>query len=256
MNAKIIKNFIFISLIFASSCAKEVYTNEDATNSKRESQKVGLTVMIRDISNQQTDLSGFIVTSSQCGEDIKGVTSSDGIVNLMVVKGDIVFHVNRKGYVSVTAVVTTHVTEKERNNTVVIVPVFADTKESGSLYGKVSVKSGATTEEPLVDALVSIDMDLGELMRMAFPGLGGNVDRYLPGAWSYSPANLMQPARTNILGEFSFAIPTTVADLTYSVNVHETKWTNNKFCSAYQTVITNGQNNPVVFLQLTPYEKN
>jgi len=40
------------------------------------------------------------------------------------------------------------------------------------------------------------------------------------------------------------------------VNVHETEWTQNSYCSAYQTVITNGQNSPVVFLQLTPYKKN
>jgi len=247
---------IILLLIFASSCAKEVYTNEDAVNSKRESQKVGLTVMIRDVNHQVTDLSGFSVTSSQCGEDIKEVTSADGIANLMVVKGDVVLHVKKAGYVSVTAVATTHVTEKERNNTVVIIPVIAETTTSGSLQGMVSVKSDTSVEKPLADALVSIDVDMNELICLAFPGMRGNIDQYLPGAWSYSSSNLMQPVRTNVLGEFSFAIPATVTDLRYSVNVHETVWTHNTFCSAYQTVITNGQNSPVVFFQLTPYVKN
>ena len=250
-------NYSFILLlIFSSSCAKEVYTNEDATNSKRESQKVGLTVMIRDINNQVTDLSEFMIATSQCGEDIKAVTSADGIANLMVVKGDVVLQVNKTGYVSVTAVVTTNATEKDRNNTVVIIPVFADTQTSGNLHGMVSVKSDASTEEPLADALVSIDMDMNELIRISFPSLGGNSGKYLPDTWSYSFANLMQPVRTNVLGEFNIAIPATVADLTYTVNVHETVWTQNTFCSANFTVVTNGQNCPVLFFQLMPYEKN
>ena len=247
---------ILILLVFASSCAKEVYTNEDATNAKRESQKVGLTVMIRDISNQVKDLSGFVVTSSQCGEDIKEVTSADGIANLMVVKGDVVFHVNKAGYVSVTAVATTNATEKERNNTVVIIPVFADSQVSGSLSGKVSVKSDVSTEEPLADALVSIDLDMNELVHLSFPSMGGNIGKYLPGAWSYSSAYLMKPVRTNVLGEFNIAIPATAADLTYTVNVHETVWTQNSYCSANLSVVTNGLNCPVVFFQLMPYEKN
>ena len=251
-----IKSYLIIAMLFVSSCAKEVYTNEDAASSKRESQKVGLTVMIRDINNQETDLSGFTVSSSQCGEEIKGVTSADGIVNLMVVKGDIVLRVNKEGYVSVTAVATTNATEKERNNTVVIIPVFADVQVSGNLYGTVFVKSGISAEEPLVGALVSIDLDMNELIRLAFPGPGGNINNYLPGTWSYSSANLMQPVRTSVSGEFSLAIPATVADLTYTVNVHETTWIQNTFCSANMTVVTNGKNCPAVFFQLTPYEKN
>jgi len=212
--------------------------------------------MVRDINNQETDLSGFMVSSSQCGEEIKGVTSTDGIVNLMVVKGDIVLHVNKTGYISVTAVATTNATEKERNNTVVIIPVIADMHTSGSLYGIVSIKSDASTEEPLVDALVSIDMDMNELIFMAFPGLNGNIDNYLPGVLSYSSTKLMQPVRTNVSGEFSLAIPATIADLKYTVNVHETAWLKNTFCSANLTVVTNGKNCPAVFFQLTPYEKN
>ena len=247
---------ILILLVFASSCAKEVYTNEDATNSKRESQKVGLTVMIRDINHQVMDLSGFMITFSQCGEDTQAVTSVDGIANLMVVKGDVVLHVNKTGYVSVTAVVTTNATEKERNNTVVVIPVFADLQVSGDLHGMVSVKSDVSAEKPLVNALVSIDMDMTMLVRLAFPSLGGSIDKYLPDTWSYASANLMQPVRTNVSGEFSFAIPATVADLTYTVNVHETAWTQNTFCSANLTVVTNGHNCPVVFCQLIPYEKN
>ena len=254
MNATI-KTLLFL-LVFASSCAKEIYTNEDAANSKREAQKVGLSVMIRDIDHQVTDLSGFVVSSSQCGEDIQAVTSADGIANLMVVKGDLVLHVNKQGYVPVIAVASTNATEKERNNTVVIIPVIADVQASGSLHGIVSVKSDASVEEPLADALVSIEMDKNELIRLAFPTLGGNIDKYLPGAWSYQSANLMQPVRTSGSGEFSLAIPATVADLAYTVNVHETVWTQNTFCSAHLTVVTNGQNSPLMFFQLTPYEKN
>ena len=251
-----IKNCILISVIIISSCAKEIYTNEDATSSKRESQKVGLTVMIRDMSNQIADLSGFMVSSSQCGEDIKGVTSADGMVNLMVVKGDVVLLVNKEGYVSVTAVATTNETEKERNNTVVIIPVFSDTQASGNLKGMVSVKTDVSAEEPLANAFVSIDMNMNELIHLIFPGLGGNIDKYLPGICSYKSAKLMQPVFTNVSGEFSLSIPATVTNLTYTVNVHETAWKHNTYCSANINVVTNGQNTPVVFFQLTPYEKD
>ena len=117
-------NCMVILLVFVSSCAKEIYTNEDATNSKRESQKVGLTVMIRDIGGYLPDMNGFSVGTFQCGELIEGVTNADGIVNLMVVRGDAALHVRKEGYVSATAVVSTNASEKERNNTVVIIPVF------------------------------------------------------------------------------------------------------------------------------------
>jgi hypothetical protein len=250
-----IKNCIPVLLIFASSCAKEVYTNEDAVNSKREAQKVGLTVMIRDINSQTTDISGFTVTTSQCGEDIKGVTSADGIASLMLVKGDAALQVKKDGYVTVTAVVTTSATGKERNNTVVIIPVFADEQASGTLDGTVSVKMVPSAEEPLADALVSIEVDTDDLMRLAFPGMNANIDKYRPGALAYSSASLMLPVRTSASGAFRFAIPATVSDLTYTVNVHETALTQHTYCSANQTVVTNGLNSPMIFFQLTPYEK-
>ena len=250
-----IKNCLFVLLIFVSSCAKEIYTNEDAVNAKRESQKTGLTVMIRDVGSQLTDLSGFTVSVLQFGETIEGTTSVDGIASLMVVKGDVILHVRKTGYVSVTAVATTNAIEKERNNTVVIIPVFADAQVSGTLSGMVSVKMDSSVEEPLVGAMVSIDMDMDGLMRLAFPSVGGNIDRYRPGLLKYSSANLMQPVRTNVSGAFTLAIPVTVADLAYTVNIHETTLTQNTFCSANRTVVTNGQNNPVVLFQLTPYEK-
>ncbi|MDR1171314.1 MAG: hypothetical protein LBL24_02550 [Bacteroidales bacterium] len=246
-----IKNCLPVLLIFASSCAKEVYTSEDAVNSKREAQKTGLTVMIRDINSQTTDMSGFSVTASQCGEDIKSVTSADGIASLMLVKGDAVLQVEKEHYVAVTAVVTTGATVTERNNTVVIIPVFADEQTSGTLDGTVSVKMTPSDEEPLADALVSIDVDMNDLMRLAFPGMSGNIDKYRPGALAYSSAGLMQPVRTSVSGAFRFAIPATVADLTYTVNVHETALTQH----VNRTVVTNGRNSPVIFFHLTPYEK-
>ena len=164
--------------------------------------------------------------------------------------------VEKNGYVAVTAVVTTNPTEKERNNTVVIIPVFADTQQAvGILNGTVLVKMIPSSEEPLADALVSIDVDITDLMRLAFPGLNSNISKYQPGALTYSSASLMQPVRTDVSGAFQFTIPATVADLTYTVNIHEMALTPYTFCSANQTVVTNGQNNPVVFFQLTPYEK-
>ncbi len=251
-----IKKYIpVLLLVITSSCAKEVYTNEDATNSKREAQKVGLTVMVRDIGNQATDMSGFTVSTSQCGEEVKGITSADGTTDLKLIKGDAVLTVKKDGYVVTTAVVTTNETDKERNNTVVIVPVFADTEMSGVLKGMVAIKIESSAEEPVADALVSIDVNMDELIRLAFPGLGANIDKYRPGALSYSATNLMQPVRTSASGAFQFAIPATISDLTYTVNVHETALTQGTFCSANQTVTTNGRNTPIVLFQLTPYEK-
>ena len=250
---QIIISYLLILLIFVSSCAKEIYTNEDATNSKREAQKVGLTVMIRDINGQVADMSGFIISTTQCGEDITGVTTADGTADLMIVKGDAVLQVKKEGYVNVIAVVSTNPTEKDRNNTVVIIPVFSDTQQaSGLLNGTVIVSS---SEEPVTDALVSINVDFSELMRLAFPGFSSNIDKYQPGALSYTSAYVMQPSRTTDSGAFHFAIPAIVDDVTYTINVHETELAPNSFCSAKQTVVTNGRNNPVVVFQLTPYEK-
>jgi hypothetical protein len=237
-------------LLFTSSCAKEIYTDEDAANAKREAQKVALTVMICDVGNRVTDLSGFTVSSPQYDGLIQEVTSVDGIAGLMVVKGDVVLHVKKEGYVPATAVITTCETDKDRNNTVVIIPVF---QASGALRGIVSVKT-STSEEPLIGALVSIDVDMNELMHLPFPGLG-DAGKYLPGALTYSSVNLMQPVRTDDSGAFQFTIPSTVADLTYTVKVHETALTTNTFCSAKQTVVTNGQNAPVLYFKLSPYEK-
>ena len=253
--SKILKYYISVLLIFISSCAKEIYTDEDAANAKREAQKTGLTVMIRDVGNPSADLSGFTVATSQCGENIEGLTSDDGIANLKVIQGDAVLHVRKTGYITAIAVVTTRTGEKERSNTVVIIPVISDTQGYGTLSGTVSVKTLPPAEEPLVGALVSINLDMNELMRLAFQGLSGNMDRYIPRMLTYSSVNLMQPVRTNISGEFQLAIPATAADLAYTVSVHETAWTRHTFCSANQTVVTNGKNSPMMFFHLTPYEK-
>jgi len=239
-------SIIPLLLIFVSSCAKEIYTDADAASAKREAQKVGLTVMIRDVGSRVTDMSGFTVTTQQCSDQIQGVSSTDGIVSLMVVKGDAVLRIEKEGYVSATAIVTTNATEKERNNTVVIIPMFSNQQASGSLYGMVYVKKSAS-EEPFADAPVSIDMDMNELMSLAFPDFGGNVGQYRPGALTYSSLNLLQPVRTDASGAFQLTIPITVADLTYTVKVHETAWTQ----PASRTVVTNGQNSPPAYLQLS-----
>ena len=253
--SKTFKNYILVLLLFISSCAKEIYTDEDAANAKREAQKTGLTVMIRDVGNQSADLSGFTVAVSQCGEDIEETTSVDGIANLKVVQGDAVLHVRKTGYIAATAVVTTRTGENERTNTVVIIPVISDTQGYGTLSGTVAVKTLPSAEEPLAGALVSINMDMNELMYLVFHGFIGDMDRYCPRALTYSSENLMQPVRTGISGEFQLTIPATVADLAYTVSVHETAWTQHTFCSANQTVVTNGKNSPTVFFYLTPYEK-
>ena len=250
-----LKKYIPILLIFILSCAKEIYTDEDAANAKREAQKVGLTVMIRDVGNHSADLSEFMVATSQCGEDIEEFTSADGIANLKVIPGDAVLQIRKTGYIAATAVVTTRTGEKERTNTVVIIPVISNTQASGTLSGTVFVKTLPTAEEPLANALVSINMDMSELMRLAFQGLSRDMDRYSPGMLTYSSANLMQPVRTNISGEFLLNIPATITDLAYTVCVHETAWMQYTFCSANQTVITNGKNSPMVYFHLTPYEK-
>jgi len=249
------KIYTLILLLFTSSCAKEIYTDEDAANAKREAQKVGLTVMIRDVGNPSADLSGFTVAVSQYGGDAEELTSADGITNLKVIQGDVVLHVSKTGYIAATAVATTRTGEKERTNTVVIIPVISDTQGFGTLSGTVSVKTLLSAEEPLAGALVSINMDMNELIRLAFQGLNGDLNRFAPAMLSYSSANLMQPVRTNVSGEFQLTIPATAADLAYTVNVHETAWTQHTFCSAIQTVVTNGKNSPMLYFHLTPYEK-
>ena len=136
-----------------------------------------------------------------------------------------------------------------------IVPVFAETEMTGILRGTVAVSMEPSSEEPVADALISIDVDMDELIHLAFPGLGGNIDKYRPGALAYSDVSLMQPVRTSASGALQFAIPTTVADLTYTVSVHETALTQRTFCSANRIVVTNGRNAPAVSFRLIPYEK-
>ena len=252
---QIFKFYTLVLLLFTSSCAKEIYTDEDAANAKREAQKIGLTVMIRDVGNPSADLSGFTIATSQCSEDIEGLTSADGIANLKVIQGDVVLHIWKTGYIAATAVVTTRTGEKERTNTVVIIPVISNTQGFGMLSGTVSVKTLPAAEEPLAGALISVNMDMNELIRLAFQGLSGDIDRYAPAMLTYSSVNLMQPVRTGISGEFQLTIPATVADLAYKVIVHEMAWTQYTFCSAIQTVVTNGKNSPMVYFHLTPYGK-
>ena len=251
-----IKEYLLTILIITSSCAKEIYTDADAANAKREAQKVGLTVMLRDIGGQSKNMSGFAITSSQFGELNETITSVDGFANLMIYKGDVVVNVKKDGYVTATAVVTTNETENERNNTVVIIPVFSELQQSGNINGKLSVKMPSSVEMPLADAVVSIDIDFDELMSLALPVAGENTDKYRPGALIYSSGDIAQQVRTNASGEFQFIIPATVAEIPYVINIHETVVSQNYLCAAKQTVFSNGQNSQLFELQLTTYEKN
>lgn len=246
---------ILAAILLAPSCAKEIYTDKDAARARHEAQKTGLTVMIRDIGTENTDLSGFQISTTQCGETITATTTAEGVADLMITQGDLVLNIVKRGYAAATAIVTTRPdTESSRTNTVVIIPVFAGDDIPGDISGTVSVQT-ESTEEPLSDALVSINIDMDELLQTAFPGLTGSIDRYRPAALAYATAGLMQPVRTTTTGAFRIAIPATAASLTYTINVHETAWTHGTFCSASQTVSSNGRNHPEVSLQLTPYEK-
>jgi hypothetical protein len=242
-----LKTLLALLLLFVTACAKEIYTNEDATNSMRESQKTGLTVLLRDISNQTADMSGFKISTTQCGELIEGVTNADGIADMLIVKGDAALQITKNGYVSTTAIVTGNADGKERNNTVVIIPVFSESNQSGDISGTVSLKT-SPVQPPLVNASMSIEIDIDELMRLAN---GGNTDKYCPGALSYSLPNMMQPIRTDASGAFLFKIPFTGADITYIINVHETALTQNTFLR----IDAGGQDSQPLHIQLTPYGK-
>ena len=237
------KKYLTVLLIIVSSCAKEIYTDKDATNAKREAQKTGLTVMIRDIGSQIEDLSGFKISTTQCGEIIEGFTQYDGVANMMVVKGDVLLDVRKEGYVPVTAIVTTNTDEKERSNTVVIIPVF---QQSGSINGKVLIKTPTSAEEPLADVFVGIDLNMSDMIYLALPGFLNNMEKYSPASLTYLSANIMQPVRTNASGEFQLKIPATVANIAYIVNVHETELT----YPATQTVVTNGKQTKVVNIEI------
>lgn len=211
--------------------------------------------MVRDINDPAKDMSGFSVSGSQCGEAIDGKTSSDGLVDLKLIRGDAVLSIKKEGYASAMAVVTVDPAGTARSNTVVIVPVFADVPATGSISGAVSIETASSGEEPVPGALVSIEIDPNELMNSIFPGQSGESGKYRPAILSYTSKNLMQPVRTGASGAFQINIPTTGVDLTYTVNVHETELTRNTFCSARRMIVTNGRNNSEVIFRLIPYEK-
>ena len=242
--APCVPKYLYLSLllIFVLSCAKEIYTDEDAANAKRESQKAGLTVMIRNIGSQTADLSGFTVSASQCGELTEEITSADGIANLMAVRGDVLLSIRKDGFISATAIVTANSGENERSNTVAVIPVF---QQSGSIAGKVSVKLPDASEEPLADAAVSINMYMTGLMRLALQGFGNSIEKYCPGVLTYSLPDMMQPVRTGASGEFQITVPVTFADIAYTVDVHETALTS----AATVTVVTGGQDSRAVNIE-------
>jgi hypothetical protein len=247
-----INSLFFLLVLFCTSCAKEIYTDAEAAAAKREAQKVGLTLMIRDIGNSSADLSGFFVSSLQCGEEITGTSSVSGIVDLKMIKGDAVLTIKKDGFVTATAVVTAGFpdTGADRTNTVVIIPVFSEAHVVGHIKGFVHVKNSATDIPPLENALVSVELGVDELISLAFPGLNSETGRYKPFALSYS-ANILQPVRTDADGRFELVVPATETDLKYILKVHET----DAYCSAERTVTTNGSNLSPVSFQLTPYGK-
>ncbi len=238
--------------LMTMSCAKEIYTDADATKAQREAQKTGLTVMVRDINDFGADLSGFVVVGSQCGEEINGTTSAEGLVDLKVIRGDVILSVKKDGYVTATIVVTTNVSGTERNNTVVAVPVFVDAPASGTINGTVSAEITPLTEEPVSDALVRIDPDADELMHSVFSGLAGGLDQFKPAALYYTSTNVMQPVRTGTSGEFRLFVPATGSDVTYTINVQKTN--SHVRYSAAGKVVTNGRDNRTISFQLTSYE--
>ena len=237
-----VKTYICSILIFASSCAKEIYTDAEAAAAKREAQKTGLTVMIRSIGSQTADLSGFTVSTEQFGEVTEAVTSADGVAGLMVFRGDVPVNVRKEGFVPATAIVTANAAGSERSGTVAVIPVF---QQSGVLSGKVYVKAPDSSEKPVADATVSINTDIKELMYLALPRFGNSVENYCPGVLTYSLPNLMQSVRTGASGEFQIIIPATFADIAYTVSVHETEST----YPATVTVVTGGQDGRTVNIE-------
>ncbi|MDR2039198.1 MAG: hypothetical protein LBQ60_14850 [Bacteroidales bacterium] len=240
------KTSLLFILFFAVSCAKEIYTDEDAASAKREAQKVGLTVMVRDINQPLADMSGFTISSSQCGTNINSITSTDGMADLMMIKGEAILLIEKDGYPSTIAIVSINPQGTERTNSVVVIPVFPDTHTSESVEGKVTL-----TSTPVANALVSIDVDMDELIDIAFSGLSGELKKFRPQAIAYSSHELMQPVRTDNQGVFHFKIPVTPAELTYTLRVQETMIEQDSY-TGEKVIKTNGQNNRVVDIEITP----
>jgi hypothetical protein len=204
-----------LPVILLISCAKEIYTDVEAAAAKREAQKIGLTVLLRNITDPTADLSGFTVGSVQYGDEAGAVTLSDGIAQLQLIRGEAILRVEKEGYPSTLAIVSVRPMETAPLNLVAVIPVFSQMTES--IEGK--VYAGAS---PVSDALVSINVNMDEWMDVAFSGFSEELKQFRPQAISYSSHGLMQPIVTDEQGSFRFTIPTTSVELTYTLQVHET----------------------------------
>jgi hypothetical protein len=221
-----------LPVILLVSCAKEIYTDAEAAAAKREAQKIGLTVLLRNITDPVADLSGFTVGGVQSGHEASAVTLSDGIAQLQLVRGEAILQVEKEGYPSTLAVVAVRPTDMAPFNLVIVIPVFSQMTES--IEGKVYAGTS-----PVSDALVSINVDMDEWMDVAFSGFSGELKQFRPQAISYSSRRLMQPVMTDEQGSFRFTIPTTPVELTYTIQVHET-WVEGQYRTGTSTVRTNG----------------
>ncbi len=250
MQIRLFKNLVLITLlIFTVSCAKEIYSDAEARAAKLDAQKVGLTVMVRDMNNPLADMDGFTISSTQCDDKLSITTSGNGVANMMMVRGEAILLIEKEGYPATIAVVSLETQSTERTNSVVVVPVFANTQVAEAISGTVSNSSSLVP-----NALVSIDVDMDELINSAFSGLSSELRKYRPSAIAYDSESLMQPIRTNSHGAFQFRIPTTPTELTYTVNVRETT-IEQDYYTGQETVITNGKNSRSIDIHLTPYGK-
>ncbi len=239
------KILCLLLLVLSVSCSKEVYTDQDALNAMRESQKTDVTIMMQDINAAASvDMSHFVIKHSQ-GKDIYE-TTSEGWVNLRLHQGDVILKVEKDGYPVVTAIITVGAT-----NTVVMIPIFPDEQpSSGSISGMVTM---SLLNDPVRDATVSVDMDVDEFLDSIFSGPSGGFAKYRPTAISYASKNLFQIARTDNAGNFQFSIPITPKELTYNLLVHEIE-VGQDFYKGIGSMKTNGQNSHFIHIQLSPCE--
>jgi len=178
--------------------------------------QVDVTILIKDVTDPGSDMSGFTVSSNQFVGDSKATTDKEGFATIKVKSGEALVLVTKAGYARTLAYIA------PGGNQAYIIPVYQNTKGEGKITGTLYGATDLTKKEMVPVPGVTLELSINT----ANLGAGSGTGTWSPGS-DFNPIapigivyeDLLTPAVTDADGQFSFDVPKTKNAVSYSIAV-------------------------------------
>ena len=173
--------------------------------------QVDVTILVKDVTDPDADMTGFTVMSSQFYGDVSKTTNKEGLATVRIMGGEALILISKPGYSRTLAYVVPN------GVNAYAVPIFPSTKDGSKVTGTLYGPTDLTQREMIPVPGVALEISLSNVLATFFNTPGYNNVLLQPSHMIYE--DKLNIAVTDADGKFSFDVPKTKNAVSYTVSL-------------------------------------